>query len=111
MYMTDNVFVLPVMMFIVSALITSQAATTLILIPLALAFGMPAYLLIGAWPAVNGYFFFPVAGQCIAGLSFDDTKTTHIGKFVLNHSYMRPGLINVVVSVIMATLIGKMVLG
>lgn len=111
MYMTDNVFVLPVMMFIVSALITSQAATTLILIPLALAFGMPAYLLIGAWPAVNGYFFFPVAGQCIAGLSFDDTKTTHIGKFVLNHSYMRPGLINVVVSVIMATLIGKLVLG
>lgn len=109
-YMNENVVILPIMMFIVSALITSQAATTLILIPLAIAFGMPPYLLIGAWPAVNGYFFFPVAGQCIAGLSFDDTGTTRIGKFVLNHSYMRPGLINVSVSVIMATIIGKMVL-
>ena len=109
-YMNNNVFILPIMMFIVSALITSQAATTMILMPLALAFGMPAYLMIGAWPAVNGYFFFPVAGQCIAGLSFDDTGTTHIGKFVLNHSYMRPGLINVTVSVIVATIIGKIIL-
>lgn len=106
-YMNGNIFILPLMMFIVSALITSQAATTMILMPLAMAFELPAYILIGAWPAVNGYFFFPVAGQCIAGLSFDDTGTTHIGKFVINHSYMRPGIINVVVSVVAATIIGS----
>lgn len=109
-YMDGSLLILPLMMFIVSALITSQAATTMILMPLAMAFGLPAYILIGAWPAVNGYFFFPVAGQCIAGISFDDTGTTRIGKFVLNHSYMRPGLINVTVSVVMATLIGKAIL-
>jgi anaerobic C4-dicarboxylate transporter DcuB len=109
-YMDGSLLILPLMMFIVSALITSQAATTMILMPLAMAFGLPAYILIGAWPAVNGYFFFPVAGQCIAGISFDDTGTTRIGKFVLNHSNMRPGLINVTVSVVMATLIGKAIL-
>ena len=109
-YMDGSLLILPLMMFIVSALITSQAATTMILMPLAMAFGLPAYVLIGAWPAVNGYFFFPVAGQCIAGISFDDTGTTRIGKFVINHSYMRPGLINVTVSVVMATLIGKAML-
>ncbi len=106
-YMNGNIVIFPILMFIVSALVTSQAATTMILMPLALAFGLPAYIMIGAWPAVNGYFFFPVAGQCIAGISFDDTGTTHIGKYVLNHSYMRPGIINVVVSVIVATLIGS----
>ena len=60
-----------------------------------------------AQKSYHGYFFFPVAGQCIAGLSFDDTGTTHIGKFVINHSYMRPGIINVVVSVVAATIIGS----
>ncbi|MDI8752008.1 hypothetical protein MJH54_30915, partial [Salmonella enterica subsp. enterica serovar Montevideo] len=42
--------------------------------------GLPAYALIGSWPAVNGYFFIPVAGQCLAALAFDDTGTTRIGK-------------------------------
>ncbi|MCP0833563.1 hypothetical protein KU710_22765, partial [Salmonella enterica subsp. enterica serovar Give] len=46
-------------------------------------------------PAVNGYFFIPVAGQCLAALAFDDTGTTRIGKYVLNHSFMRPGKNNV----------------
>ena len=77
------------MMFFVSAMVSSQAATTLILLPLGLALGLPAYALIGSWPAVNGYFFIPVAGQCLAALAFDDTGTTRIGKYVLNHSFMR----------------------
>ncbi|RFN17961.1 anaerobic C4-dicarboxylate transporter, partial [Salmonella enterica subsp. enterica serovar Heidelberg str. CFSAN002060] len=83
---------------------------TLILLPLGLALGLPAYALIGSWPAVNGYFFIPVAGQCLAALAFDDTGTTRIGKYVLNHSFMRPGLVNVIVSVIVGLLIGKMIL-
>lgn len=71
---------------------------------------MPAYALIGSRPAVSGYFFIPVAGRCLAALAFDDTGTTRIGKYVLNHSFMRPGLVNVIVSVIVGLLIGKMVL-
>ncbi|RPH21575.1 anaerobic C4-dicarboxylate transporter [Buttiauxella warmboldiae] len=107
----EHTWLIAIMMFFVSAMVSSQAATTLILLPLGLALGLPAYALIGSWPAVNGYFFIPVAGQCLAALAFDDTGTTRIGKYVLNHSFMRPGLVNVIVSVAMGLMIGKMVLG
>ncbi|EAB5738835.1 anaerobic C4-dicarboxylate transporter [Salmonella enterica subsp. enterica] len=106
----QHTWLIAIMMFFVSAMVSSQAATTLILLPLGLALGLPAYALIGSWPAVNGYFFIPVAGQCLAALAFDDTGTTRIGKYVLNHSFMRPGLVNMIVSVIVGLLIGKMVL-
>lgn len=108
--MQTHTWLLAILMFVVSALVTSQAATTMILMPLGLALGLPAYVLVGAWPAVNGYFFFPIAGQCLAALAFDTTGTTHIGKYVLNHSFMRPGLINITASVVLATLIGKFIL-
>ncbi|MEH2921868.1 anaerobic C4-dicarboxylate transporter family protein [Samsonia erythrinae] len=106
----EHIWLIAVMMFFVSAMVSSQAATTMILLPLGIALGLPAYALIGAWPAVNGYFFIPVAGQCLAALAFDTTGTTRIGKYVLNHSFMRPGLVSVVVSVIVGLMIAKVVL-
>lgn len=107
----SHTWLIAIMMFFVSAMVSSQAATTLILLPLGLALGLPAYALIGSWPAVNGYFFIPVAGQCLAALAFDDTGTTRIGKYVLNHSFMRPGLVNVVVSVVVGLTLGKLIIG
>ncbi|WP_409308483.1 anaerobic C4-dicarboxylate transporter family protein [Pectobacterium sp. B1J-3] len=106
----EHIWLIAVMMFFVSAMVSSQAATTMILLPLGIALGLPAYALIGAWPAVNGYFFIPVAGQCLAALAFDTTGTTRIGKYVLNHSFMRPGLVSVVVSVVVGLMIARMVL-
>ncbi|MGK2889800.1 MAG: hypothetical protein ACSLEN_14010 [Candidatus Malihini olakiniferum] len=47
----------------------------------------------------------------LAALVFDDTSTTRIGKYVLNHSFMRPGLVNVIVSVVVSLTLGKLVLG
>lgn len=107
----SHTWFIAIMMFFVSAMVSSQAATTLILLPLGLALGLQAYALIGSWPAVNGYFFIPVAGQCLAALAFDDTGTTRIGKYVLNHSFMRPGLVNVVVSVVVGLTLGKLIIG
>ncbi|GAA3879775.1 MULTISPECIES: anaerobic C4-dicarboxylate transporter family protein [Gibbsiella] len=106
----EHTWLIAIMMFFVSAMVSSQAATTLILLPLGLALGLPLYALIGSWPAVNGYFLIPVAGQCLAALAFDDTGTTRIGKYVLNHSFMRPGLVNVIVSVVVGLAIGKFVI-
>jgi anaerobic C4-dicarboxylate transporter DcuB len=40
-------------------------------------------------------------------LAFDNTGTTHIGKYVLNHSFMRPGLVGVVASVAVGMLLGN----
>lgn len=80
-------------LFAASTLILSQAATVRALVPLGISLGIPAPFIIAAYPAVNGYFFFPTYATLIAGVMFDTTGTTKIGKYVLNHSYMLPGLI------------------
>lgn len=100
-------WVFAVALFAVSVLILSQAATVRALMPLGLALGIPAPLLIGMFPAVNGYFFIPSYATLIAGIAFDRTKTTSIGKYIFNHSYMIPGLITTVLSISIGLLIAK----
>ncbi|MDF9839484.1 MULTISPECIES: anaerobic C4-dicarboxylate transporter [unclassified Paenibacillus] len=102
-------WMLAVIMFIVAALVTSQGATTLIMIPISIALDLPTYIIVGAWMAVNANFFLPVSAQCLAAISFDTAGTTKIGKYVLNHSFMTPGMINTVVSVVTATLLGNII--
>lgn len=50
-------------------------------------------MLVALFPAVNGYFFIPNYPTVVAAINFDRTGTTRIGKYVLNHSFMMPGLI------------------
>lgn len=97
-------------MMMVSALVLSQAATTRLLIPLGIGLGLPPHVLIASWPACNGYFLIPSYATLIAGVAFDTTGTTKIGKYVFNHSYMIPGLITCFVSVTVGFLLGGIVL-
>jgi anaerobic C4-dicarboxylate transporter DcuA len=94
-------------LFVASMLLYSQAATTRALMPLGLSLGIPAPLLIGMFPAVNGYFFIPNYGTLIAAMQFDRSGTTRIGKYVLNHSFMIPGLICTIGAVTFGLLIGS----
>jgi anaerobic C4-dicarboxylate transporter DcuA len=94
-------------LFLASMLLYSQAATARALMPLGLSLGIPAPLLIGMFPAVNGYFFIPNYGTLIAAMQFDRSGTTRIGKYLLNHSFMLPGLICTVGAVGFGLLIGK----
>lgn len=96
-------------LFFASVLLYSQAATTRALMPLGLSLGIPAPLLIGMFPAVNGYFFIPTYGTLIAAIQFDRSGTTKIGKYVLNHSFMLPGMICTVAGVSIGLLIGYFV--
>ena len=48
---------------------------------------------------VNGYFILPTYGTIVAAISFDQIGTTGIGKYVLNHSPMLPGLVASVTAV------------
>lgn len=100
-------WVFAIALFAVSTLTLSQAATTRALMPLGIALGIPAPILISVFPSVNGYFFFPNYATVIAGIAFDRTGTTRIGRFVLNHSYMMPGLITSVTSVMFALVLTK----
>src|SRR5262245_3057165 len=94
-------------LFFASVLLYSQAATARALMPLGLALGIPPQFLIGAFPSVNGYFFIPTYGSLIAAINFDLSGTTKIGKYILNHSFMIPGLIATFVSVLTGLVIAK----
>jgi len=89
-------------MFAVSAFVKSQAATLTVMIPFGLALGLPMTLMLGLMPASYAYFFFAFYPSDLAAISMDRTGTTHIGKYLLNHSFMIPGFIGVGVSTAVA---------
>lgn len=91
--------------FLVSVLINSQGAVVVAMLPLAYSLGIPGPVLLGVMPSVYGYFFIPNYPSDIATVNFDRSGTTVIGKYLLNHSFMMPGLISVTVSTIVAYLI------
>jgi anaerobic C4-dicarboxylate transporter DcuA len=95
-------------LFVASMLLYSQAATARALMPLGLSLGIPPASLAGMFPAVNGYFFIPNYGTLIAAMQFDRSGTTRIGKYLLNHSFMLPGLITTVGAVGLGLLIAKL---
>ncbi|HET9277278.1 MAG TPA: anaerobic C4-dicarboxylate transporter [Flavitalea sp.] len=92
-------------LFTLSILLFSQAATTKALVPLGLTLGLPPAYLVGIFPAVNGHFFVPGYPTLLTAIQFDRTGTTRIGKYVLNHSFMLPGIVTTVASVIAGVLL------
>ena len=90
----DYIRTLPILfgifIFFASSFLNSQAATVRAVMPLGLALGLPPVTLIGLYPAVNGTSFFPTSGPVISTIQFDQSGTTKIGKYVLNHSFMVP---------------------
>ena len=96
---TDMPWLFGIALFVMSILLFSQAATIRALLPLGMALGISPYMLIALFPAVNGYFFIPNYPTVVAAINFDTTGTTRIGKYVLNHSFMMPGLIYTIVAV------------
>ncbi len=79
--------------FLVSIIVNSQAATAKMLGPLAFQLGVLPATLIGIFPSIYAYYFIPNYPSDLATVNFDRTGTTRIGKYLLNHSFMRPGLI------------------
>ncbi len=90
--------------FLVSVLINSQGAVVVAMLPLAYELGIAGPVLLGVLPSVYGYFFIPNYPSDIATVNFDRSGTTVIGKYLLNHSFMMPGMISVVVSSIVGYL-------
>ena len=93
--------------FLVSVLINSQGAVVVAMLPLAYKLGIPGPVLLGVLPSVYGYFFIPNYPSDIATVNFDRSGTTVIGKYLLNHSFMMPGLICVFTSTIVAYLLSS----
>ncbi len=98
-------------LFVLCILLFSQAATIVILGPVGVALGLPAHLLIGVYPSVNGNFFLPTYGTVLAAVSFDQTGTTKIGRYLLNHSFMIPGLVTTAAATVAALLLSSVRIG
>jgi len=97
-------------LFVLSILLFSQAATVVILLPVGVAIGLPPQLLVGVYPAVNGNFFLPTYGTVLAAVSFDQTGTTRIGRYLLNHSFMLPGLVTTICATLAALALASLLL-
>jgi anaerobic C4-dicarboxylate transporter DcuA len=97
-------------LFSLSILLFSQAATVLLLAPVGLALGLPGALIVGLYPAVNGNFFLPTYGTVLAAVSFDQTGTTRIGRFLLDHSFMRPGVVTTAVATAVGVILSRLLL-
>jgi len=95
-------------LFFASVLLFSQAATTRALMPLGISLGIAPPHLIAMWACVNGYFFLPTYGTLRAAINFDRTGTTRIGRFVLNHSFMLPGLVATGTAVVIGLVLARL---
>ena len=84
-----------VLAFLTSKLVNSQGAAIAIVVPMALNVGMDPILILSFISACYGYFFLPTYPSDLACIGFDRSGTTRIGKYILNHSFMIPGLIGV----------------
>ncbi|MBO5419443.1 MAG: anaerobic C4-dicarboxylate transporter [Bacteroidales bacterium] len=95
--------------FLVSVLINSQGAVVVAMLPLAYKLGIPGPILLGVLPSVYGYFFIPNYPSDIATVNFDRSGTTVIGKYLLNHSFMMPGMVCVVTSTLAAYMLSSLI--
>ena len=91
-----------------SSLLFSAAATVVILMPVGVALGMSTATLIAFYSAANAVFFLPTYGTVLAAVSFDQTGTTKIGKYLLNHSFMLPGLVSTITAILVGLLLGSL---
>lgn len=84
-----------VMLLLISKFVNSQAAALVAFVPIALAIGVEPGIIVAFAAACYGYYILPTYPSDLATIQFDRTGTTHIGKFVINHSFILPGLIGV----------------
>jgi anaerobic C4-dicarboxylate transporter DcuA len=96
--------------FLMGILMFSQAATTRAMMPLGLVLGLGPAALIGVFPAVNSDFVLPGYPTLLAAINVDRTGSTQIGKYLFNHSFMRPGLVAITVAVATSFLLGHFLL-
>ncbi len=103
-------WMLAVVLFFASMLLYSQAATTMALMPAALALGVSPIAAIASFAAVSALFVLPTYPTLLAAVEMDDTGTTKIGKYVFNHSFIIPGTVTIAASVIFGFLFGGLIL-
>jgi anaerobic C4-dicarboxylate transporter DcuA/anaerobic C4-dicarboxylate transporter DcuB len=104
-------FLLAVALFAMAALTTSQSATTKSIVPIGIALGIPAQLIIAMWPSLIGVYFLPANGTQLAAISADRTGSTKIGGFVINHSFQPNTIFMWIVAVVVGMILAVVMFG
>ena len=87
-----------VMLLLISKFVNSQATALVAFVPLALGIGVNPAIILAFAPACYGYYILPTYPSDLAAIQFDRSGTTKIGRFVINHSFIIPGLLGVFTS-------------
>lgn len=99
---SDYVWLFSLAVFVMGALLFSQTATVKAIMPLGVQLGILPGHLIAMYPAVNADFVIPSYPTLVAAINFDKTGTTRVGKFLLNHSFILPGITLTFVTILTA---------
>ncbi|MBP2627884.1 MAG: anaerobic c4-dicarboxylate antiporter, Dcu family [Firmicutes bacterium] len=99
-----------VVLFLVSKLVNSQAAAVAAIAPMGVALGVDPKMMVAFFSASYGYFILPTYPSDLACIGFDRSGTTRIGKFIINHSFIMPGLIGVVAGCMTGYLLVKILM-
>jgi len=105
---TAHPWTFAIAVFIMGILMFSQSATTKAMMPLGLTLGLSPATLTAIFPAVNADFFLPGYPTLLAAINLDRTGSTKIGKFVVDHSFMRPGLVTTIVTIAVGFLLSSL---
>lgn len=96
------------MLLLISKFVNSQAAAISAFVPLSLSIGVESGVIIAFAAACYGYYILPTYPSDLATIQFDRSGTTHIGKFVINHSFICLDLFGVITSCIAGYFIATM---
>lgn len=102
-HLADSPFMLALIIMLVSCFLYSQAASTKILLPLALSIGIAPATLISCFPATASLFILPNYPTLLAAVAMDDTGSTRIGHRIIDHPFIIPGLMATILSILFST--------
>ncbi|KJG04763.1 C4-dicarboxylate ABC transporter [Photobacterium angustum] len=106
----DYPWMLSLILFFASMLLYSQGATTVALMPAALAIGVAPLTMIASFAAVSALFVLPTYPTLLAAVEMDDTGSTRIGNLVFNHPFFIPGVVTIATSVALGFVVGGFLL-
>lgn len=106
----DYPWMLAIVLFFASMLLYSQGATTVALMPAALAIGVTPLTAVASFAAVSALFVLPTYPTLLAAVEMDDTGSTRIGRYIFNHPFFIPGVVTIISAVALAFFFGGLLI-
>ncbi|MYM60998.1 anaerobic C4-dicarboxylate transporter [Vibrio sp. OCN044] len=104
--LSDYPWMLAIVLFFASMLLYSQGATTVALMPAALAIGVAPLTAVASFAAVSALFVLPTYPTLLAAVEMDDTGSTRIGNYIFNHPFFIPGVVTITSAVVLGFTLG-----